>query len=248
MNKLLCSIFSLISTFIHCQKLREYKPKEIREIKTNFTEDFVQKYNSKESLEICKAIWDKMSKENLNFDDLTDLEKDNLNYCDEFEGNPWSKKFTGCSWYCGGIIDSIYSTATSNTNNIHDSDYGTVWKSNDNIKVNYIEYIFKAESARVSEIIIVNGYVKTNELFQEFSRVKKIKMYVNDKPYAILNLNDIKDEQVFVFKPIGHKKNKNYEPVNKNDWKIKFEIIEIYNGKVDIISLSEIYFDGDGHE
>lgn len=61
-------------------------------------------------------------------------------------------------------------------------------------------------------------------------------------------MEDTNEEQVFRFKPIGHKKNKNYIPRKNTKWTIKFEIIEIYIGKNDKVAISEIYFDGDGHE
>ena len=248
MRYLLTIFFLVIFNFLYSQKLKEYNPIELRKINTNFSEDFIQRYNSKESLEICNEIWERMNKNKISFDDLPETDKIKLSYCDEFEGNPWTIQFTGCSWYCGGLIKSIHSTSELFTNYIHDGDYGTAWKSNEKIKNNSIEYIFKPESARVTDIIIVNGNVKTAELFQEFSRVKKLMMYVNDKPFAILNLSDINSEQVFAFKPIGHKKNKNYEPVKKTNWKISFKILETYKGKLDTVSLSEIYFGGDGHE
>lgn len=245
--QLITFIFVLASSLMYGQKLKEQHPIEFREIQTHFSDEFILRYNSSESLEQCEKIWEKMSRENIYTDDLSDSEREILSYCDEFGGNPWTRKFTGCSWYCGGAIDTIVSSSKISTDNIHDGDYGTVWMSDEKMEHHFIEYIFKPESSRVSNVIIVNGNVKTNEMFQEFSRVKKIKMYVNDKPYALLNLEDTQAEQVFEFKPIGHRK-KNYEPVKRSKWKIKFEIIETYSGKKEIISISEIYFDGDGHE
>ena len=74
-------------------------------------------------------------------------------------------------------------------------------------------------------------------------------MYVNEKYYATLNLKDLKDEQVFKFKPIGTKTFQNPNKKNKEkQWKVKFEIIETYNGIKPNVAMSEIYYDGDGHD
>lgn len=76
-------------------------------------------------------------------------------------------------------------------------------------------------------------------------------MYVNNKEFAILNLKDNKNEQVFSFKPIGIKNRKNFEKMKLlPKWSIKFEIIEVYQGEKHSVSISEIYFDGalDMHE
>ena len=61
-------------------------------------------------------------------------------------------------------------------------------------------------------------------------------------------LEDIKDEQIFKFKPIGAKTYSNSKSKKEKQWKVKFEIIELYPGKKKNIAISEIYFDGDGHE
>ena len=209
----------MVSITAFSQSEKMIKPTEFRKIQTEFTKEYVE------------------------------------NYSDEFGGNPWSKPFEGCSWYCGGRIDSIKSSSkceTTNkeniiTQNIHDFDYGTYWLSNKNDKLKSIEYIFNKESAKFTEIVIVNGSVKSDSLWNINSRTKKIKMSVNGVYYSTLNLKDLKDEQIFKFKPIGAKTKP--KSTNKNkQWIIKFEITEIYKGKSENIAISEIYFDGDGHE
>jgi hypothetical protein len=244
MKKILLLFLLLLNFSLFGQKLKELKPLKFNKIETNFSDEFESKFNSAESLEACTKIW-----ETKGYDDLTDEEIETLKFCDEFQGNPWTKKFQGCSWYCGGEIDTIYSnTPNEFTKKIHDSDYGTPWIGDISCENNWIEYVFTANSSRVEDIIIVNGYARKVDLFQTFSRVKKLKMYINNQPIAYLNLEDIHDEQVFRFKPIGHKKDKNFKPKRNTQWSIKFEIIEIYKGKNDKVALSEIYFDGDGHE
>ena len=238
----------LFSNFIFSQHLAEYHPIEIRTIKTDFSEAFVTKYNSEESLKICNDIWNRINSENVRFEDLTHDEKINLSYCDEYNGNPWSILPHGCSWYCGGQIDTIKSSSTPSTEKINDFDYGKPWISNltNTNSPEFIEFVFKPESVRVTDIVFVNGNVKS---FGSYSRAKKIRMSVNGKPYAILNLLDNKNEQIFRFHPIGTSKRKNFEKMKSMpNWIIKFEIIEYYKGSNNQVAISEIYFEGDGHE
>jgi hypothetical protein len=244
MKKLPLTILLLLNFFLYGQKLKEMKPIKFNKVETNFSDEYVKKYNSDESLKACEKIWSTKS-----YKDYTDEDKEILKYCDELAPNPWSKKFQGCSWYCGGKVDTVNSNIPHElTKNLHDGDYGTCWIADTISRVNWIEYVFHPISSRVEDIIIVNGYVRNDDLFKTYSRIKKLKMYINNKPIAYLNLEDTNEEQVFRFKPIGHKKDKNYKPLKNTKWSIKFEIIEIYNGKNEKIALTEICFDGDGHE
>lgn len=247
MLKLLINLAVLLfSVLIFGQKIKEYNPVEIREIKTEFTDDFIERYNSAESLKRCNEIWSKQFEKGSSYV-LTNQEMESLALCDEFDGNPWSRLPSGCSWYCGGIIDSIYSSS-GNAKFIHDFDYGKCWISDNDFKSipNFIEYVFKPESSRVTDIVIVNGNAKSEILFKEFSRAKKIKMYVNNNEFAILNLKDTKNEQVFRFNPIGTKNRKDYERMKLlPKWTIKFEIVDVYQGSNQLVSISEIYFDGE---
>lgn len=71
-------------------------------------------------------------------------------------------------------------------------------------------------------------------------------MYVDDKPYAILNLADSRQEQFFKFEPLGYGDREDWNKLqNKPWWAIKFEILEVYKGeKYDDTAITEIYFDG----
>ncbi len=74
-------------------------------------------------------------------------------------------------------------------------------------------------------------------------------MYVNGQPYAILNLKDSKQEQIFSVKPIGHGNRTDHKELSKmSDRVLKFELAEVYPGeKYDDTAISEIYFDGIDH-
>jgi hypothetical protein len=111
----------------------------------------------------------------------------------------------------------------------------------------YLVYYFKPMSPRVTTVIIANGYVKSKKTYRENSRVKKLKMYMDDKPFAILNLEDSLYEQLFEFEPFWEfKEDVKLEELEKlGKLEMKFEILEVYNGdKYDETAISEIYFSG----
>lgn len=75
-----------------------------------------------------------------------------------------------------------------NEENLHDFSYKTPWvEGADGYgEGEWVEYTFIANSPRITEIRIANGYVKSQTAWQNNSRVKKLKVYVNNKPYAFL--------------------------------------------------------------
>ncbi len=187
--------------------------------------------------------------------ELTPEEKEYVKTCDETEvyGSPISE---GCSWYCGGGMDTNSASSslkpsgsmTYKAGNIHDLDYKTAWV--EGVKGfgigEYVTYHFPAENPRITEVIVVNGYIKSEKAWKENSRVKKMKMYVDDQAIAILNLEDSRREQHFKFEPIGHQNREDHKAIqNMPWWTMKFEIVEVYPGsKYEDTAISEIYFDG----
>jgi len=154
----------------------------------------------------------------------------------------------GCSWYCGGGPDSIFVSSTLSPNktldykadNIHDFSLRTSWVEGVN---GYgigesITFRFAKQSPPVTTVEIYNGYMKSDKVWQDNSRVKQLKLYVNDKPYALLNLKDIKSKQIFAIDTLQGVDSELY---------LKFEITDIYKGdKYDDVAISEIEFDGTG--
>lgn len=154
----------------------------------------------------------------------------------------------GCSWYCGGGPDSISASSTLPSNktldykaeNIHDFSLRTAWV--EAVKGygigESITFRFPKKSPPITTIEIYNGYMKSDKVWQDNSRVKQLKIYVNDKPYALLNLKDIKSKQIFAIDTL--------QGVNKELY-LKFEIADVYKGdKYDDVAISEIEFDGIG--
>jgi len=100
----------------------------------------------------------------------------------------------------------------------------------------YVVFHFPSDSYRVTQVYIANGYISSSSMYQNNSRVKKLKMYVEDVPFAILNLEDIRREQIFTFEPI--------ERAHYNPWTIKFEIMDVYKGaQHDDTAITSIGFD-----
>lgn len=154
----------------------------------------------------------------------------------------------GCSWYCGGGPDSIFASSELKpinnidyvADNAHDFSLRTAWVegvSGYGIGQS-ITYIFAKLSPPVTKIEIFNGYMKSEKTWKDNSRVKKLKFYIDNKTYAILNLKDTTALQVF---EIGSHQGQ------KNEMRFKFEIVDVYKGdKYDDASISEIEFDGTG--
>lgn len=205
--------------------------------------------------EICEALWEKVSNQT-DYEKLSPTDKKIFDNCDESKENYWDVLDVGCSWYCGGGEDTVTASSVLKTykginysaKNIHDLSYKTAWiEGVPGYGIGeYIVYHFPPQTPRITEIIIVNGYVKSPTTWKNNSRVKKLKMYVDDKPYAILHLVDTKQEQHFKFEPLGHGDRENWKELKiKPWWTIKFEILDVYKGdKYDDTAISEIYFDG----
>ena len=207
---------------------------------------------------IIKDIkWDfsKLTAENKKF-----FKQINYNYENEVGPGYYDAIGGSCSWYCGGGPDSISASSYLKSNsatinylpkNAHDLSFKTAWV--EGVKGQgigeYITYHFRQTAPRITKIIIANGYVKSHKTWLENSRVKKLKLYIDNKPFAILNLEDSRREQIFEFEPIGRKRpieNGKWKELDKlPKWTLKFEILEVYPGeKYEETAISEIYFDG----
>lgn len=205
-------------------------------------------------LKRCEVLWAKMAKGN--DIKLSKSEKEQLKNCDE-EENYWDILGAGCSWYCGGGLEtastSSYLKKQGNTNyiakNANDLSYKTAWVEGvPGYGIGeYLTYDFPPENPRITKIIVVNGYAKSEKAWNENSRAKQLKVYLDDKPIALLNLQDTRKEQIFTLKqPIGNGNRANYKALQlKPRWKLKFEITSVYKGhKFDDTAITEIYFDG----
>ena len=222
------------------QKIKEMHPKYGRSLE--FSEKDEAEYNK---------ILEALNKNEWNYDKLTAKQNEFLKKVgglDETKSSLWNTIGDGCSWYCGGgpsditassYLKSNHATINYVPKNIHDFSLKTAWVEGVEGQGigEYVTYHFSSTAARVTHVIIANGCVVSERLYRANSRVKKLKMYVDGKPFAILNLKDVRKEQIFKFDPIGR--------MHNNDWTMKFEILEVYPGdKYEDTVITEIYFDG----
>lgn len=154
-----------------------------------------------------------------------------------------------CSWYCGGEVDTLHATSclqpqgqnTYDAGNAHDFDHETAWVegAEGNGIGQCLTYSFAGSCPRVTAVKILNGYCKSKTTWRNNNRVKRLKMYYNGQPYAILQLRDTRDLQVFEVGTLGYHDN------TKPSWTLKFEILDVYPGdKYHDTAISELYFDG----
>jgi hypothetical protein len=191
------------------------------------------------------------------YDRLSAADKKRYDQCSENElKGYWDAIGEGCSWYCGGGPDSVWASSALKpmaginykADNAHDLSYKTAWVEGmpGSGIGEYLVYRFSAQAPRITKIIVVNGYVKSEKAWRDNARVKKLKLYINNKPFAILNLQDKRNEQIFGFEPIGNNDRDDWEALAaKPAWTMKFEIMEVYKGdRFEDCAITEIYFDG----
>lgn len=251
MKHLLIFIFSCCSLSVFGQALPVMLPTLGKSIEKS-TQGEIDFYEMRKK---CEKFWEQYQAD-FDFSQLNEAEKKLLDFCETAQFDYWDVLSPGCSWYCGGGLDTVtassYLKAEGSNQylpkNIHDFSYKTPWVEG---VPGYgigesISCHFPPENPRITEIIIVNGYVKSEQAWKDNSRVRKLKMYLNNKPYAMLILEDSRKEQHFKFEPLGYDDRDDNEALLKQPWwTIKFEIVEVYPGdKFDDTALSEIYFDG----
>ncbi|MDH5380827.1 MAG: hypothetical protein OEW75_08245 [Cyclobacteriaceae bacterium] len=224
-------------------------PSEISPL--NLSETGEKEYREKRNR--IEQLWaipeEKITKQQLN-------ELDNLlEEIPETSESYWETVGGGCSWYCGGgpkMISSssfLESQGTNNykASNIHDFSLKSAWiEGGSGYGIGeFIDYKFSAASPRITEIKVVNGYVKNQITYTNNSRVKRLKVLVNGKPYAFLNLKDTRSIQIFNINPLGSDPNNSDNLLDNPDWVMRFEILEVYKGdKYKDTAITEIFFDG----
>lgn len=245
-KSLLVLVAVLLCFFGHSQEVRELYP-ELGTLVDKSEEgerDFI------ELRQRCEDLWGRKCAP-------TQQEADSLMICETSEMLDFEDYYDvlpgGCSWYCGGGMDTL--TASSelrpqgrlsySAKHAHDLSSRTAWIEGvpGHGIGEFLVYHFPPENPRITTITIINGYVRTAKAWRENSRVKRLLMYLNNEPFAMLNLEDSRHEQLFRFEPMGHLDRDIL--ATKPWWAMKFEIVEVYEGeKYDDTAITEIYFDG----
>jgi len=154
-----------------------------------------------------------------------------------------------CSWYCGGVIDTITASSSlpaSRTinygpNNAHDFDHTTAWvEGADGPGIGEsLTYEFPGGCPRITTVKILNGYVKSEKAWRENNRVKQLRIWYEGKPLAILDLEDTRDMQCFEVGTLG------YNNSDAAKWQLRFEIVAVYPGtKYHDTAITELIFEG----
>jgi hypothetical protein len=250
--RVLTIILISVHAFVNAQNsIKEIKPSEIQPL--NLSNEAAARFEK--DREVFVTISNKLN-DGAKVQDLSADERRVWNETDETMEDYWDIIGGGCSWYCGGGPKEV--TASSElqsqgansykAENAHDLSYRTAWVEGvaGYGLGEFIFYTFSPESPRITDIIVVNGYVKSEKAYLDNARVKKLKVWLNDKPLAILYLEDKRSKQVFKFEPIGNGNRQNPEALKvQPGWTLRFEILEVYKGlKYEDTAITEVYFNG----
>jgi len=193
----------------------------------------------------CEQLSDKKNKDYSKYEAMSPEDKAlvDLGEEDSVLGHFYS---AACSWYCGGEISNVSSSSALSAQykgeNAHDFSILSVWAEGvpGNGEGEYLVYTFPGSCPRITTVEILNGYTKTEKAWLDNGRVKRLRMYYNGKPYAILELEDTRKLQSFDVGILGF-----FNDSSAPDWTLKFEILEVYPGDryADTV-ITELFFDG----
>ena len=114
-------------------------------------------------------------------------------------------------------------------------DYGI----GESIEFIYHNTMYENQIFEIDGVFILNGYYKTKELWEENSRVKKFKLFINGELSGIIELIDTRNPQFVELPQITIKYN--------IETRIKFEIVDIFKGsKYKDTAVTSFKFTGSG--
>ena len=140
----------------------------------------------------------------------------------------------GDSWLSCIVPDYVSSTLKSqgnnsyNKSNLGDRDPRTAWvEGADGYGIGeYIEMRVYAEALK--DLRILNGDQKSIKSWKDNSRVKSFKVYINNVPVRILELEDRMGEQIISFDDLLPE---GFDIWSAEDFEIKLEILAVYPGE-----------------
>lgn len=194
--------------------------------------------------------WERMMR--MNYERMTRTQQVLADSAESLRG-PYTESF-GCSWYCGGGPDSVYSTAAAVGAKrsklggapvyAHDFSLLQSWQAqagtNGQLFAPNEELVFRfpAESPRVDEFKIWNGNHRTSELWQASTRLKTLELSYDGTPVAVLALEDVRGMQSFKLGPFPVE-------ISPQTFRLSFKITSVYPGTAgNPAELAEINFDG----
>ena len=126
--------------------------------------------------------------------------------------------------------------------NTIDANMKTVWLTPDNGKNALIEYVIDIEdsqfsSATIYQIAFFNGWRKDYQTWKDYSRIKKVSLTINDRPYAEITLDDTYKYQKIDLDKMKIDKTRRY--------RFRFRVMEMYPGKKhEQVAISDVQFVG----
>lgn len=181
-----------------------------------------------------------------------------LNDASTVDGEMWRVSFYPVSSTTIPMVSSYLPATEKNSYgpwNVEDYDLSTAWvpDSRNGGIGEYIEYEFHFPDYAPTyggvyqfdgQCIIANGYCKSPKVWEENSRVKKIKVYYNDKAICYVVLQDNWYIQYFDLRKFFINRSRDlyldapYELLNGD--RLRFEIVEVYPGsKYKDVAISE---------
>lgn len=132
---------------------------------------------------------------------------------------------------------------TFDAKNLLDGNMQTCWLTSWDGKNEVFEIVIDIEenpnvnSAQLISFYFANGNRKNLESWMNYSRIKKMSMSINEKPYAEITLEDTYKTQSIDMDKFKIEKSKRY--------RFRFRILEIYKGKkFDQLALSDVQITG----
>ncbi len=150
--------------------------------------------------------------------------------------------FQNCSWFCNTSI--IVESKQDDFLNDHKTI--TAFTLDKPIKQNLEFGLYLQKDSLnydtttfVSGLLLANGNRTNRKNYHHFSRLKKAKIFVNEKQVGIANFLDQPSIQLIQFSQLFQLKNS--EKIH-----IRIQIEEIYKGKSSVLAISELQLDGLG--
>ncbi len=144
------------------------------------------------------------------------------------------------------VGSEIFSAEVNGANfiakNTLDANMQTCWLTPDNGKNALIEFVIDFEemdinSATLNQIAFFNGWRKDYQTWNDYARVKKVSLTINDKPYAEITLENTYKYQKIDLDKMKLDKTRRY--------RFRFRIMEMYPGKkYQQTAISDIQFIG----
>lgn len=132
---------------------------------------------------------------------------------------------------------------TFDAKNLLDGNMQTCWLTSWDGKNEVFEIVIDIEenpnvnSAQLISFYFANGNRKNLESWMNYSRIKKMSMSINERPYAEITLEDTYKTQSIDMDKFKIEKSKRY--------RFRFRILEIYKGKkFDQLALSDVQITG----